>query len=192
MKPVWSSPYTWNCHCGLFAKVNDKAFHFLAICTPTEYWLLINSIHRYDRGWQRHQHFPRHTLTHLSTAQKKFNCSSIIFIRASKILSLHLLHYTIGNQWSVGKTWNLVTNSQETVPSHAPKLIFILCDYWLKSLGLNAPHQGVILQPTMHLSQNRWPACYKNIQLCPNWKIENFQKGNPGKSHTVKNRHAYQ
>lgn len=132
-----------------------------------------------------------HTYTPLHSS-KKFNCSSIIFIRASKILSLHLLHYTIGNQWSVGKTWNLVTNSQETVPSHAPKLIFILCDYWLKSLGLNAPHQGVILQPTMHLSQNRWPACYKNIQLCPNWKIENFQKGNPGKSHIVKNRHAYQ
>lgn len=135
MKPVWSSPYTWNCHCGLFAKVNDKAFHFLAICTPTEYWLLINSIHRYDRGWQRRvtaaSTLPKtHTYTPLHSS-KKFNCSSIIFIRASKILSLHLLHYTIGNQWSVGKPWNLVTNSQETVPSHAPKLIFILCDYWL-------------------------------------------------------------
>lgn len=127
-----------------------------------------------------------HTYTPLHSS-KKFNCSSIIFISITSSSTLH--------NWKSMECW------KDMKPGHklsgnctepCSKTHFYSVWLLIKSLGLNAPHQGVILQPTMHLSQNRWPACYKNIQLCPNWKIENFQKGNPGKSHTVKNRHAYQ
>lgn len=109
-----------------------------------------------------------HTYTPLHSS-KKFNCSSIIFIRASKILSLHLLHYTIGNQWSVGKPWNLVTNSQETVPSHAPKLIFILCDYWLNLWDLMhhiRAHNAFVTKQMACMLQK-----YSTLPKLENWKF---------------------